>query len=968
MIALSTLASTALALCTVPAVGPGMEEHLDPYGVQGAYHPTTEIEIVGFTPISLTTLPDGRDLLELGVDVRNNGAFAFDYADATLRGLPPQVEIVDGTVSVGVLAPGAGGTSTDAISLAFDPALRPSVWAAVTGGALATADWAIHAYEPPVLAPGVHTIDEATDLAFARVELRPDGRLDYVFTEWTPLLAALVPGDVLLDGSYEPVNLFCADFALGVDAIADVGGEVVVTRALATYGPFDLFASFGASGAAADALLQPTDTTRGLPEVSCTVGPDDSGCTVGPPQLRYNDIEIAPGVFVGGQLGMRAHSSSFTVWFRNGAVQGATLTTTLEGWVTLQGRFEQAGSLADAEVDLLTWTVPVFDAEVGAGVGVRLDGTFRAYLDLEGSWEAGAELAATQRVSLAVEVEVGATGTTLTPVATLDTPDLSVPRLDDLASADVSLGFGIAAGADGLVTFSGAPMVGVGMTHDAWFHQRVQVTPFGDPWWTRDQVSGKQSDVTLSLLGVDVDGIALGASSTAEPLDDGRPGAGAIPGTLTEGEAQRWSRVAEVMPGSTDRAVDVAELADGRLAVILDGTTDAIAVLDPDTGVPAWELAVDGRDADRLAATDDGGLIVAGGQGYVLRLDGAGGVLWSMEHDLGGVTDVLDVLWWRDPILGTEEGLLVGTVSEVSGHKPFALRFDGTGAVRWAQKLPGTWGPSLDTATAALRTSDGDLVLVGDTDAPAHPADNASKNAMMIRLDDAGAVEWASAVNGLQLRDVVELEDGGLLAVGGTYFANPEPYHASLIVRVEPDGTLGWSTTAAEEVTLEGGVVAQSGALPGDHNNDLLTAAVATRGGAAVAGYTGPPSARAAWLVQIDGQGQPVWWSTWDGAGLDELHDLAEVGDSLIAVGATSTFTGDTDAWVTRTPFPGGPTAFPPAELGVRFAQPHLDDMEPTRPSAALPFDPMPAALAPVSTPGTVAVIPAPSSWLTVAP
>ena len=190
-------------------------------------------------------------------------------------------------------------------------------------------------------------------------------------------------------------------------------------------------------------------------------------------------------------------------------------------------------------------------------------------------------------------------------------------------------------------------------------------------------------------------------------------------------------------------------------------------------GNVVWERTFGGAEYDSgfsVAALEDGGFAVAGstrskGAGesdiWVLRLDGAGNVVW--ERTFGGTE--------KDAPLSvvrlSEGGFAVAgeAQSKGAGGRDFwVLRLDGAGNTVWERTFGGAED---DVARPVVALADGGLAVAGYTKSKGA----GESDAWVLRLDGAANVVWERTFGGAgddQARSAVALADGGLAVVGYT--------------------------------------------------------------------------------------------------------------------------------------------------------------------------------------------------------
>jgi hypothetical protein len=242
---------------------------------------------------------------------------------------------------------------------------------------------------------------------------------------------------------------------------------------------------------------------------------------------------------------------------------------------------------------------------------------------------------------------------------------------------------------------------------------------------------------------------------------------------LDEPPVERWNRTYGGQ--GTERAFDVVRVTDGYVlggstttfTVREDGESDMWVVHVDDEGRRTWTRSVGtvGSETDRaLAATPDGGVLVVGelgaGEGSRLyKFDAAGDEEWSRRFG----SDQLA----RAAVARDDGGyVIVGDVAGEGFARPGAVAFvSADGEVR-IDRLTGR-RIAVETFTAVVETSDGNLLLVGESDRGEDDVD-----AWAVKLTPNGTVVWNRLVPQpnaeLHPAAVTELTNGDVLLVGVT--------------------------------------------------------------------------------------------------------------------------------------------------------------------------------------------------------
>jgi hypothetical protein len=212
-----------------------------------------------------------------------------------------------------------------------------------------------------------------------------------------------------------------------------------------------------------------------------------------------------------------------------------------------------------------------------------------------------------------------------------------------------------------------------------------------------------------------------------------------------------------------------------------------------------------------------------------------------------------------------------------------------------ANTFVATYGASgQDYGLGAVPMADGGYVFAGGTDS----AGAGSLDLWVIRTDFEGNVVWDKTYGGIgnelfELFSITETKDDGLLLTCMTNSFGAGKYDAWLL-RLDGEGNVLWQKTY------------------GGSQNDAFTSLLATEGGDFyAAGISDSFSAgdTDAWVLKLDGSGNVLWEYTYGGTASDvPLAATPASGGGILMVGETESFGASLDdAWVLRLDGEGNP-------------------------------------------------------------
>ena len=277
-----------------------------------------------------------------------------------------------------------------------------------------------------------------------------------------------------------------------------------------------------------------------------------------------------------------------------------------------------------------------------------------------------------------------------------------------------------------------------------------------------------------------------------------------------------------------------------------------------------------GEYARSLIVTSDGGYAIAGwtdsyGAGeedfWLVKTDANGNIQWNQTYGGTGRDEAQSVIQTSD-----EGYALVGyTFSFGTGNYDFWLiKTDVNGTMQWNKTFG---GPATDIAYSLVETSDGDLVLAGQTISIGAE----SSDFWIIKTDMFGNLQWDKKFGGSSTEEaysVIETIDGGFMIAGFTNSFGSGNYDYWL-VKTDSNGQMQWNQTYGGPSWDEARSVIQL--------ND---------GGYAIAGMTASFGAGSNdfWLLKTDVDGNIEWNQTYGTESYEKAYSLVESSDGGFAL------------------------------------------------------------------------------------
>jgi len=921
MKALSGVALSA-ALVTAPA--------------SAAIEGCSELSLTGYRLVSVDPAGPGRSEVTISADIANDDLGTFSDARAVWGFEHPALTIIDETIEFGAVGPNATITATDAWVLEL-----PTDRLAGLRGLIQdeNAGVEILCTESPTYAAPTHYFDEATDLVYdSQASLPPV----FVFSNTTPLLDAMEPGDYLLldpeAGGFNPIAFPSAFFPLEIVRVEDVGGTIEVETV-----PLDpelsiLNATFsekvdqwdGLSGTTLpveiyqQAVSACEDETH-LPDVE-----EPETCASAQFPFRFNDVDFGQGVTVSGEFQLRGVPLDIQLRIRGGQIKEAAVSSRLEWAASIQVQAASDAVLAEVEQRIFTLPLANFTIPVGP-FPVSVTPTIDLQLGTRGEITAGTTFSAYQTGVAGLETGWNDGVYSSQPIVDIDPLVFSPPGLASDQSADFRTF--VAANLSLLINGVAGPYLRAEVYGD------LKVSPIDDPWFELGSGVDLSGGFALSLFGFDIaEWDAPIEALQIDSLAGNRPPVG----PATSGETVRWGVVLDdALGGGAYEPEDVLVLTNGDILVSGDNSTAGGYLVRLDsTGIPIWEKGLgQGTVPIRAFELPSGNTIVGGYRSPAF---------WLAEHDSLG-NRVWEKSWETDPTcttddfvpfddgLGNTNYMLLGHAFGVSDRNPCLARLDAAGELMWVKYYD---APETDWARSILLMPDGDFFLAGHTDADAGDdiVLNAAANGLLMRVDPDGTIVWSKALASREVTLTASAigSNGDLWfagSVGGGPLVDLPPLFLGAI---DPLGegarhrTFGQAVDWETEADLGGELNAPPYIPDGGEGYtafDQIRDLEANEGGFYLAGVTGFFDDSKGLLLNIDEAFGTRWQVQIEGLKGYELYSIADAGDGVVVVGGTKSMLpigvgGDNSLFVFKHPYEGL-IDFDPARLAPsRYNQP----------------------------------------------
>lgn len=261
-----------------------------------------------------------------------------------------------------------------------------------------------------------------------------------------------------------------------------------------------------------------------------------------------------------------------------------------------------------------------------------------------------------------------------------------------------------------------------------------------------------------------------------------------------------WRRIYSV-GGLNSRVESAKQTIDG--GIILLGTGYSEYVPEPDITVTklnargdvVWSKSYKGSKddiPDAIQPTTDGGFIVAANSrsypsekrdGWLMRLDPAGEILWQKRYT-GGADE-----WIYDVQQTSDQGFILAGWTKSFGEGEtdcWILKTTEDGEIEWQKAFGGT---HLDAIHSVKQTGDGGYIVAGVTTS----FGAGSSDGLIAKLAPSGEVEWQRTYGGTGqdvLYDIQVTSEGGFITVGHTT-SYGEGEEEAFVLYVDSNGNIG---------------------------------------------------------------------------------------------------------------------------------------------------------------------------------
>lgn len=316
---------------------------------------------------------------------------------------------------------------------------------------------------------------------------------------------------------------------------------------------------------------------------------------------------------------------------------------------------------------------------------------------------------------------------------------------------------------------------------------------------------------------------------------------------------------------------------------------------------PFWAKIynISGQDAlYSIRQTTDGGYIAAGRtnfrQGYpdafIMRLDSGGKVQWQRGFGERYQDEFYDVQQTGDGgYLAIGKTLAIGTTAEAGARQAMIIKLDAQGAVQWQQLIPHQIFQSF------TQTMDGDFVMTGTSSSFGE-----NRTALVVAkfgLD--GKNKWQKMYGDGQGTFIQRVLDGGFVVLASVWGLG---HYETLILKLDPVGVMQWqrqyrgSLTSFQQMNDGGYLFAGTISVSNDKSEEREI----NFGPAILFGRRDVKTR--GWLLKVDRDGYSQWQKTYGGMYDDEFSVVQKnLDEKVLILGVTRSYgAGNGDLWLLK--------------------------------------------------------------------
>ena len=334
-----------------------------------------------------------------------------------------------------------------------------------------------------------------------------------------------------------------------------------------------------------------------------------------------------------------------------------------------------------------------------------------------------------------------------------------------------------------------------------------------------------------------------------------------------------------------------------------------------------WSSTYGGSFADvprTVLAVPGGGYLVAGsslsddddisnnngkGDGWLIRIDALGNLLWQMSYGGEFQDEIKKIIPANDGgylIAGyRSQNVAIGSIPKITSDF-WVAKINDTGIIVWEQNFGNTGSESIVDVAA---TNDGYLLL-GNSDSPEFSSTRyrGQTDPVLLKINNTGQQQWVRRWGGAQndFATGLQILNNGRIVVSGYADSKYNNHHGAMdgwLTYLNANGQLVWSKF------FGGSLDDQLHSVSAGPGNQIYAAGFSYSKDQDLSANNGRKDA---WLIRVNTSGDLIWSANYGGNGHDAFNKILIKDNSVYAAGYTWSFDqvttpslGLKDAWLT---------------------------------------------------------------------
>jgi len=195
----------------------------------------------------------------------------------------------------------------------------------------------------------------------------------------------------------------------------------------------------------------------------------------------------------------------------------------------------------------------------------------------------------------------------------------------------------------------------------------------------------------------------------------------------------------------------------------------------------------------------------AGGDYWTIKTDANGNMQWSRYFGGFFSDSAFDAVQTQDNgfmIIGSSDSIDTDITNNKGSYDFWIVKISNNGTLQWEKSFGGS---GIDEARAAITTSEGDVVIIGDTRSDDIDVNNyiGAADVWVIKVSPEGELLWEKTVGGISFdvgRSVSKTSDNGFIISGSSRSSDGDilqnnGQNDALVIKIDTTGNLVWEQT-----------------------------------------------------------------------------------------------------------------------------------------------------------------------------